>query len=853
MENSLLNSKNISQTFRKMNTLKKSNNNLRNISNTNTYLPTEVPSLKRQQIIKTNKNIFPSRKHSNTSPFSSRRKILDIKSIETPQTYNISFQNKYCATPYHIIKNKNKNIKQRSFDYSNSNNSYINQENNSNYNFNRGKSKIISSLITQPYQSLQNNIVYSIDCSNNNNIPKISDIIKNYSNNSTEQKSKNRFVYNNTYNDLYYNLNQIKNENLCTISVNTNHRKFTQRSNKETKTNLYDILDNNTNKIYSQRYTTSQSRIGKNRNNLKEQIHENRTSKIINTKLLTQLNSEKKNESEKLKNIQNENVELKKQIKNLINNLSILKKQNLYFKNQLEISRKNNSENNEIINQLKTENDQLKNVKIKYDTVLSEYLIQLKNVETLNEENNEIKNNNFLLEAKIKASNNNNLKLSTQINELLNRNKMLLNKNEKLLKSKQLNRKTRNNFKNNFMNIQKQQNFFFSSDITKDKYYIENIRKNKQLLNIIQQFKNSENNETEKRKINANKNLQQYLVNHFEIFYNNSVILNKKDDNSSAAKLKKDYKDLKIKYDDLNNKYNKTAEKNKLLTSTIKEIKTVNHSTENNLINQIIDIKKQNQELLKYKEQSENNKINQNNIDDNIKKKLKKKSKSKIYFNDNRQENNTKIQNYLSEISALQNYIKDLEKKLNLDQKINNLENLLKTKQELIKSLSDQIKEYQSKCDEIIFGKSNYEKEEQISMLINEVKAIRKRLMNFIKFNGRIQNFDEFIEIFGEIKEIVSKNGNKSIVEKINHLIKIYKHNDDVYWNQLVQEIFGVYKEANFNINIEDDSLSENKNFKNNIIIDIETNSNNNSNIDENFDSARGSNNAIYDTDSNAA
>ena len=64
----------------------------------------------------------------------------------------------------------------------------------------------------------------------------------------------------------------------------------------------------------------------------------------------------------------------------------------------------------------------------------------------------------------------------------------------------------------------------------------------------------------------------------------------------------------------------------------------------------------------------------------------------------------------------------------------------------------NQIKVYQSKCDDIIMGKSEESKDNQIKRLLNEVKAIRKRILSIITLNGRISNYDEFVEALKCIK-----------------------------------------------------------------------------------------------------
>ena len=87
-------------------------------------------------------------------------------------------------------------------------------------------------------------------------------------------------------------------------------------------------------------------------------------------------------------------------------------------------------------------------------------------------------------------------------------------------------------------------------------------------------------------------------------------------------------------------------------------------------------------------------------------------------------------------------------------------------------TITDQISEYQSECEEyIIMGKSIKEKEKQIKLLINEVKAIRRKIINIITFNKRIFNFDEFINCVDIIQQLKNSGLNEKI-EKLKLRLK---------------------------------------------------------------------------------
>ena len=189
----------------------------------------------------------------------------------------------------------------------------------------------------------------------------------------------------------------------------------------------------------------------------------------------------------------------------------------------------------------------------------------------------------------------------------------------------------------------------------------------------------------------------------------------------------------------------------------------------------------------------------------------------------NQQYNNIEIEllNYKSEINSLQNYITQLEAGLDINSQINNLKNIIYEKEQLLLTITDQISEYQSNCDDIIIGKSMKEKEEQIKLLINEVKAIRNKIINIITFNKRISNFDEFINCVDIIQQLNNNDINESVnnkikiaFEKINYLINVYKQNNEEYYHKIIREIFQKYGNENKNLNItkKDEENKDNNN-----------------------------------------
>ena len=121
------------------------------------------------------------------------------------------------------------------------------------------------------------------------------------------------------------------------------------------------------------------------------------------------------------------------------------------------------------------------------------------------------------------------------------------------------------------------------------------------------------------------------------------------------------------------------------------------------------------------------------------------------------------------------------------------LRNALEDKEELVKNLSNQISEYQSKTDLILNNNSEEDKNTIIEILINEVKAIRQKIIDLISFNGRIDNYQEFINVINLIKNNVNdlddNDDLKDAFGRLNILINSFEINDDIAKMKLLREI----------------------------------------------------------------
>ena len=149
----------------------------------------------------------------------------------------------------------------------------------------------------------------------------------------------------------------------------------------------------------------------------------------------------------------------------------------------------------------------------------------------------------------------------------------------------------------------------------------------------------------------------------------------------------------------------------------------------------------------------------------------------------------------LKQIISMKNQISNLEKGLGIEEQINNLQSKLAQKEQQIIILTEQIQAYESKCDDIITGCTLDKKEDQIKLLLNEVKSIRSKIQNILSFEGRINNYEEFMQIIFKIIKYLEENENeeiKKLCEKLKYLGDNYELNGQKFDNRIMQEVFGI-------------------------------------------------------------
>ena len=228
--------------------------------------------------------------------------------------------------------------------------------------------------------------------------------------------------------------------------------------------------------------------------------------------------------------------------------------------------------------------------------------------------------------------------------------------------------------------------------------------------------------------------------------------------------------------------------------------------TENKYIDEINSLKETNKSLLKTNDSLKNEikiyqmklNINQDNSSKDRQTNVINNPDDEDLINNITEEMNKWKQEYykLSKINDFLNAkLENFEKNSNFGEENKFLKDSLSKKDELIMNLTLQIKEYQSKSDDIIIGNTNKSKERQIQILLNEVKGIRKRLLNIISLNNRITNFDEFISIINDIRSIENKIKDKNVkkaIEKLNILFDVYKLNNDMAYNNFIMKLYDI-------------------------------------------------------------
>jgi len=624
-------------------------------------------------------------------------------------------------------------------------------------------------------------------------------------------------LYKTKYNQLLNRFDLI-NKELTTLKKSKSNNDELITENKKLKQDLNNLLkkdleNNDNNRAESSEYKKNYKKLLDENKELKEKIEKLKKEKIIlkNTNYKTlKLNEPQKEESKIITELKFENNSLK-----------------------------------DICSEMQNKNKEL-NVKIndlqkKYlediDTIQKE-IINFKEKESI--EKNELKNQILLLRDNPVSNNSHEIiDLRNQVNNLLQYKNKVASLEEKnfqlkaeLRKYKQENGKKFTNNKNNY-DINNHQSLFFKSNnnlikSNKEKDKRENnetyVEMNKKIGELM---KKNEDLSKENDKLNTKKNELIQQVNNLNdlIDLNNKdlvnkilelekviEVLNKELNLENDKKLVLENKIMKLEKN-INRQIDEVSEREEMSIrkdsqkdnfENNKEISKFSIDKEQddkieNFITQISLLKNENSSLIKTINNLKNE-IRIYKIKLNPSKKFKEKDKAlkddQDLIKDITEEMNKWKKEYynLTKVNdILKSKISNYEKNLGIDEEIKYLKDSLYKKDKLLMDLTLQIKEYQSQSDDIILGKTNKNKEKQIEILLNEVKGIRKRLLNIVTLNERINNFDDFIANI----ELIQKLGNKikdkeakKALENLKFFIDEYKLNNDMAYNQFLVKLY---------------------------------------------------------------
>ena len=516
-----------------------------------------------------------------------------------------------------------------------------------------------------------------------------------------------------------------------------------------------------------------------------------------------------------MNNLIKENKSLKCKNLLLLEENTILKS----FKNELEKQKKNNATKQEKI----------------------QYLIETNNFNIFyNNSKNKKSNNNKIIPKFLDLIINSSISLS--YNKTQNNNKLLLtpDKNEHLQKNEKYN----NNYDHDEeineseLNLVDDENEY-DNNINYDEMN-EDINNNENELYNNIEIEIDKNNKKKKKRKRRKKNKSQSTNDINNINSNINIINEYNTEDKNINEINKNYEQLsqsqkkknkiKRKIDNMKSDYLAILEQKEILLKEneqykdkIKELEIMLNNKESNInnINYILsreielnilktneqvdeneEIQKLNNIIIQLKsqinEQEKNLKIDKEDISLQLNEKILEKDMIIEELTESISKLEKEYKLSLKQIESMKNQISDLEKGLGIDEKMNNLQLLINQKEEQIIILTNQINEYQSKCDDIIMGNNPENKDEQIKLLLNEVKGIRNKIQDILTFEGRIDNYEEFIKLFSQLIDYLDKNEKeeiKIICEKFNYLMENYELNGIRFYNRIMQEIFGINNE----------------------------------------------------------
>ena len=687
---------------------------------------------------------------------------------------------------------------------------------------NKELSKLVKELNNRNrIQNQRNQDIEQILKEKNNYISQIESKIKEI--NSNNEKNN---LYKTKYNQLLTRFDII-NKELNLLKKNKTNNEELISENKKLKEDLKNLLkkkdlsDNNNIKANNLICKTENNEPKKKSKKEKEiiNIKTNKKDDDEKVKQLNKIISELKFENNSLKDICSELQNKNKELKGEIGNLQNINEEN---KNQYLID----------IDKLQKDIIEFKQKELKEKKELENKLKSLSNNKEIIDLRNKVKE---LLQYKNKCS-----ILEENKYQLKNEIRKYKQEIEKEKETSSIIKEISNDKQKNELGISNQQSLIFESknnslvkseiSIEKDKIEVNEayIELNKRIGELM---KKNEDLSRENNKLENKKNELIQNVNNL----NDLVDLNNKDLVNKILELQKIIevlnKELNLENDKKIVLENKILNLEKKINRQIDEVsereemsirkESQKESMENNNETKAFNINEESDEKIEsYKIQilslkNENYSLMKtiNNLKNEIRiYKIKLNSSKKV--KDGKDKNSIKddedlIKNILEEmnrwkkgyynLSKLNDIYKEklskLESGIGIEEEVKYLKEVLYQKDKLLMDLTLQIKEYQSESDDIILGKSNKKLEKQIDILLKEVKGIRKRMLNIVTFNDRINNFEEFInniEIIQKLENQIKNKEAKKACGQLKLFIDEYKLNNEMAFNEFLVKLYSI-------------------------------------------------------------
>ena len=533
----------------------------------------------------------------------------------------------------------------------------------------------------------------------------------------------------------------------------------------------------------------------KEKDELKQKIKEIEEDKIKKWKVIEILQKDKENNANSVNTLKDEMQTKNNEIENLKKEIGKISEERdselLQCKEQIkQIENKFNTQceeliakNEELTKEIKQLNDNNKkeqnSLQTKLEALTTQYNIEKEdNTQTIND-----------LESKIKQ-------FKEEIELLSTEN----SSKEKTIKELQLEITSKENSENETSELSNKLSEYQSqieSLTNTNKDLIQNIQIEKEKTKVQFDLNTSLNNEIvslNKEKTSLSESIKK-LNNDISILKENNHTLNTSNESLQTKIITLESEKNVLKDEIAKSKSSQTQSKANILKNRnellMKEIA--------NQTKEIANLKKENEDLLVYKEDYESLKLSYDelklsSLENKVNQATEKEIKDLQSTIEELKKHNETLENeqgdYIKQIEALQNYIDQVHEENGTLTEVNKLKKVLVDKNDIIKSLQNQIDTYEEETDLIIENETPLEMLNQIEHLVNEVKVLKGKINDIITFNKRITKFDELIKVLEKIKnKSLNEEEIKEAYEKLNYLIDIYQKNNEKIKNKIILEV----------------------------------------------------------------